>query len=165
MMTYYQLDHEEHFSVKYYLKFESFHSRKCIWKVAIIGHLVMWSRLLSRLTCSMKLNNPFRLYNFCQRPNCFLVIVLRKGKLEFSRLYETSAAQHNGITENRFHDAKFSFLVAPKVVVFSNLLPVTTKLPYLHLSVFSYGTDLKVYIYYTAKCIRDIRATYIYIYV
>ena len=31
MLTYYQLDPEEHISMKFYLKFKYFHSSKCIW--------------------------------------------------------------------------------------------------------------------------------------
>ena len=32
MLQYCQLDHKEHISVKFHLKFRSFHSRKCTWK-------------------------------------------------------------------------------------------------------------------------------------
>ena len=42
MMTYCQFDHKEHISMKHYLKFRSFHSRKCIWKDCLRngGHFV-----------------------------------------------------------------------------------------------------------------------------
>ena len=42
MLTYSQLGHKEHNSVKYQSKFEHFHSRKCIWKCRLEngGHLV-----------------------------------------------------------------------------------------------------------------------------
>ena len=35
MMVCCQLDPEEHISMKFYLKFKSFHSRKCIWKCCL----------------------------------------------------------------------------------------------------------------------------------
>ena len=38
MMVYCQLDHEEHSSMEYHLKFKSFHSRNCLWKC----HLQKW---------------------------------------------------------------------------------------------------------------------------
>ena len=43
MVTYWQLDHKEHISMKYYLTFKSFHSkRKCIWNYRLRngGHFV-----------------------------------------------------------------------------------------------------------------------------
>ena len=42
MMTYCQLNHKEHISMKYYLKFRSFHSRNCIWNCRLWngGHFV-----------------------------------------------------------------------------------------------------------------------------
>ena len=48
MMTYCQLDHDEHISMKYYLKLKSFHSRKCIWKCRLGngGHVVSVSMSL-----------------------------------------------------------------------------------------------------------------------
>ena len=35
MMVYCQIDLKEHISMKFYLKFKSFHSRKCIWKCCL----------------------------------------------------------------------------------------------------------------------------------
>ena len=45
MMTYCQLDHKEHISMKYYLKFVSFPSRKCMWNYRLQngGHFVQAS--------------------------------------------------------------------------------------------------------------------------
>ena len=42
MLTYCQEDHKEHISINFYLKFKSFHSRKCIWKCGLQNgcHLV-----------------------------------------------------------------------------------------------------------------------------
>ena len=47
MMTCCQLDHEEHISMKYDLKFISFHSRKCIWSY----HLWNGSHFVSASMC------------------------------------------------------------------------------------------------------------------
>ena len=35
MMDYCQLDHQEHISMKFYLRFKSFHSRRCTWKFCL----------------------------------------------------------------------------------------------------------------------------------
>ena len=45
MLPYYQLDPKEHISVKFHLKFKSFHSRKCTWQCCLpnSGHLVSLS--------------------------------------------------------------------------------------------------------------------------
>ena len=48
MLTYYQLDPKEHISMKFYLKFKCFHSRKCIWKC----HLENGIHLVSASVCS-----------------------------------------------------------------------------------------------------------------
>ena len=47
ILPYYQLDHKEHISVKFYLNFKSFHSRKCTWKCCLWngGHFVLQSSL------------------------------------------------------------------------------------------------------------------------
>ena len=56
VMVYWQLDPKEHFSMKFYLKFKSFHSRKCIWKC----HLQKWRpsciglNVLRRYTCGTR---------------------------------------------------------------------------------------------------------------
>ena len=47
MMTYCQLDPKGHISMKYHLKFKSFHSRKCIWKC----HLWNGSHFVSASMC------------------------------------------------------------------------------------------------------------------
>ena len=46
-LTYCQLDPNEHISVKFYLKFKYFHSRKCVWtcRLRIVGHFVQGKRV------------------------------------------------------------------------------------------------------------------------
>ena len=39
MMSLWQLDPKKHISVKFYLKFQNFHSRKCIWKCCLQNHV------------------------------------------------------------------------------------------------------------------------------
>ena len=84
MLSYCQLDPEEHISVIFYLKFECFHSWKCMWKCRLLncGHFVsasMCSILTSDLPgltgeCNVWSHSPVSLFSSARTPEPLVTV-------------------------------------------------------------------------------------------
>ena len=96
-LSYCQLDHEEHISMKYYLKFKRFHSRKCIWKYHLRkdGHFV---------SASMRsLNTP-------AAGTCLQHKITNIQRVHFQIILQWRHNKRDGVSNHQLHDCLINSL-------------------------------------------------------